>query len=417
MSLSLTVSIIAVALTAAGAPLIHDAQLESVGMYTYWQAEVPLADGDAIDEAFLVDEALYVITEGGSFFAIQADVGLIRWADKLTERDYRIFRPTHLRYTDGTGPVVIPTTTQVFVYDRFSGDLLKRFAPDFPTGGPGVGVDDRLYLGGSDGRVYSLLLNCPTGRRPQRLWTVQADGPVTTGLTLYHGINLLFASQRGTIYSCRAVDKTINWASRVSGGIMAEPALDDSGAYIASTDRAVYKLDLDTGRRVWRFLTPKPLQTGPVVAAQTVFQACPDHGLYAIDSATGKEKWRIEAARSFASHAVTGDFLFTDDSRLLLVDHETGKIRSEVDTPGVIGTVVNTRNDAVYLLGRDGQLLCARLDRVPYLRRQRVLAARAQLNKPAGSRQNRALKNEDWAPGTDDPLADDPLRSRLDLKP
>ena len=120
--------------------------------------------------------------------------------------------------------------------------------------------------------------------------------------------------------------------------------------------------------------------------------------------------------RNFVSHTINGDFLFTGHRRLILVDHESGEVRGEINAPEVIGTVLNTRNDAVYLLGRHGRVQCARLDTVPYLRKQQVIAARAQLN---------SAPRNDWGTDTQsksfatprDPLADDPLRSRRDLKP
>ena len=41
-----------------------------------------------LEAGYLVDESLYVVTHGGRLFAMQAEVGLIRWAEKLVERDY-----------------------------------------------------------------------------------------------------------------------------------------------------------------------------------------------------------------------------------------------------------------------------------------------------------------------------------------
>lgn len=416
MTFPFMLTMVAAALLGGDGSLVSDAQLDSLGMYRYWQAEIPLASHDSIDVAYLADEALYVVTEGGSVFAIQADVGLIRWADKVTERDYRIQRPTHLLNDDGTGPVIIPTTTRTFVYDRFSGDLLQSFAPDFAAGGPAVGLADRAYFGSADGRVYSLLLNCSTSNRPIKIWTVQTDGPITTAPVLYNGTELLFASQSGTVYSCHASDKTLNWAVHLGGGVVSDPVVDESAVYVASLDRSVYKLDIETGKRKWRFQMTKELMTGPVVSAKTVFQFCPEQGLVAIDAETGKERWRVPYGRSFVSHTINGDFLFTGHRRLILVDHDSGEVRGEIDAPEVIGTVVNTRNDAVYLLGRHGRVQCARLDTVPYLRKQQVIAARAQLNSAPRS---------DWSTNTRgksvsaprDPLADDPLRSRRDLRP
>ena len=50
---------------------------------------------------------------------------------------------------------------------------------------------------------------------------------------------LLFASQGGTVYSCRAADKALNWAFTAGGPILGDPAVDERGVYVASTDRSL----------------------------------------------------------------------------------------------------------------------------------------------------------------------------------
>lgn len=403
----------------SNSPLVEDVKLQAGGMYRYWQARLPLAPGDRAQEAYLIDEALYVITDGGSLFALTAETGLIRWAEKLTEANYRIYRPAHIRTADGFGPVVIPTTTEVFVYDRFSGDLLKRFRPEFAVGSAAVAYDDNLFMGSSDGRFYSLKINHPQARKPYKRWTVLAGGPVTAAPILYHRNMLLFASQSGTVFSCRAADKFLNWSFRAGGPVVGDPAVDASGAYVASTDRSLYKLDLADGTVIWRVRMPRPLTEGPIVTAHTVFQYCTASGISAIDADTGKTKWRIADGRAFVAHTRSGDVILTRDTksrRLVLVDHERGEVRRTIDAEAVVATVTNTLNDALYMLGGRGRVLCARLDSVPYLRRQQVIAARARLNLPSldEARAEPALQS---AVGGSDSTLIDPLRSRRDVRP
>ncbi len=397
-------------------PLVEDAQLQEAGMFRYWQAHLPLAPGDKIQEGHLVDEALYVITEGGSLFALTSDTGLIRWAAKLTAAEYKIYRPTHARTADGAGPVVIPTTSEVFIYDRFTGDLRQRFTPEFAAGSAAVAYDDNLFLGSADGRFYSLKLNDPRAREPFKRWTVQAGGPVTAAPLLYDQDMLLFASQNGTVYSCRGANKVLNWVFRTGGSVVGDPTVDGSGAYVASMNRSLYKLNLVSGKAIWRVRLPRPLLEGPVVAAHTVYQYCTGHGLSAFDAHTGREKWREPDGRAFVSHSRSGDVVFTYDRRLVMLDHDTGDPRFTIDAVDVAGIVSNTLDDALYLLGGDGRVLCARLDSVPYLRRQRVLAARAQLNQPPlDDEAAQRLRGSATKPRR--PTVSDPLRSRRDSRP
>lgn len=401
---------------AVNSPLVEDAKLQEAGMFRYWQADLPLAPGDRILEGHLVDEALYVITEGGSLFALTSDTGLIRWAAKLTVAEYKIYRPTHVRTADGAGPVVIPTTSGVFIYDRFTGDLRQRFTPGFAAGSAAVAYDDNLFLGSADGRFYSLKLNDPRAREPFKRWTVQAGGPVTAAPLLYDSDMLLFASQNGTVYSCRGANKVLNWVFRTGGPVVGDPAIDGSGAYVASMNRSLYKLNLVSGKAIWRVRLPRPLLEGPIVTAHTVYQYCIGHGLSAIDAHTGREKWREPDGRAFVAHSRSGDVVFTRGRRLVMLDHDTGAPRFTIEAAGVSETVSNTLDDALYLLGSDGRVLCVRPDSVPYLRRQRVIAARARLNQPpldeAAAQRSRGSATEPRQP-----TVSDPLRSRRDSRP
>ena len=415
--LAVAASLLGPAKAAGGSPLVNDAALQQAGLVKFWEARLPLAAKDGIRDAYLVDEALYVASIGGSFFSLKADVGLLRWGAKLTEADYRIYPPAHLREGDGAGPVVIPTTTAIFIYDRFSGDLKHRFAPEFAIGSAAVGFDDKLFLGGADGRFYSLRVDPRFPERPIKRWEVLAGGPVTATPILYDRDSLLFASQSGSVFSCLAGDKTFRWSFRAEGAINGDPAVDDSGVYVASTDRSLYKLHRGIGTILWRARFPRPLTEGPTVVAQMVYQYCPDHGLTALDAMTGREKWRIEDGRSLAAHSANGDVVFTTGNLLQVVHHENGEVLATVEAPLVLKAVSNTRDGSVYLLGRDGRVLCIRLDDVPYLRRQQVMAARELLNQPPTDESKSPERLPKPFVPQPDPSENDPLRSKKDTKP
>ena len=401
----------------AGSPLVSEAALQQAGFNKIWEAKVPLVAGDTIRDAYLVDEALYVVTTFGSIFSLKADVGLLRWGAKLTEADYRIYPPAHLREGDGAGPVVVPTTTAVFIYDRYSGDLKYRFKPEFVIGSAAVGIGNNLFMGGADGRFYSLRLDRRYPERPIKRWDVLAGGPVTATPVLYDRDSLLFASQSGKIFACLAGDKTLRWSFRTQGAINGGPTVDDSGVYVASTDRSLYKLHRGIGTVLWRARFPRPLTEGPTVAAQTVFQFCPGKGLAALDAMTGNEKWRMEDGLSLAAHSPNGDVVFSTSNLLRVVHHETGEVLATVEVPSVLKAVSNVQDGSVYLLGRDGRVVCTRLDDSPYLRRQQVMAAKQQLNQPpVDESKAREQLPKPFVPQPD-PNEDDPLRSKKDTKP
>lgn len=401
----------------AAGPLIGEATLQAAGLTRHWSAELPLDPHDSIKEGYLIDEALYVITEGGTFFAMKADVGLIRWAEKLAAEDFRIYKPTHLRRADGAGSVVILTTSEGNVYDRFTGDLIQVFKPEFDLGSPPVGFDRTVLMGSANGRVYSLWLGDPATTRPVTRWEVSAGGPVTAAPVLYAHDKVLLASHAGRVFSCYAWDKTFDWHFAAGGPILESPAVDESGVYVASMDRSLYKLHRDSGTMIWRKRFPCELADGPVVAAHVVYQYCQSQGLTAIDADTGEQKWRLPTGRTFAAHASGRDVAFTKDRRVLVVDRDGGEVLHRLAVESAVGAVTNTHDDAVYLLGCDGRVLCIRPVGTPYLRRQEAIAAQQRLNlRPAGEGEAPRAALLDTS-GESEPVGEDPLRSKHNGQP
>lgn len=384
------------------------------GLTQYWEARLPVDREDSIGATYLVDDVLYVTTNGGSMFALTADAGLIRWGVALTEADYTIYRPAHVQ-TCGKAYVVIPTTPQLQILDRYTGETARTVSPEFAAGSAAAGVGNWLFIGSADGNFYAITWNPQHSMPSLTRWKVKVGAPITAAPVLYGGGKLLFSSQSGAVYSCFAVDKGYDWAFRTGGAILGDPAIDDAGVYVASSDRSLYKLDAETGRQIWRFRTAAPLRDGPVVTSHTVYQHCPGHGLIAVDAYTGHEKWRADKGRAFVAHIPGRTALFTEDQYLQLVDQETGQVQHSIDTNGVATAITNLHDDALYLLHRNGRVLCLRPSGVSYLRPAQVAAARDRLTVPP------SVAAESIGPLTGesnpkvDPLEDDPLRSRHDL--
>jgi len=405
-----------VAFAAGSVPVRLDAQgLQRAGLTQYWEANLPLADGDAVRSGHLVDEALYIATELGTLFSVTADVGLIRWGVKLSEWKDPLLKPTHVATVDATGPVVVARKAAIQFIDRFTGDVVRRITPPFAVGGGVIAIGANLFAGGLDGMFYSFDWWHATGERPIKLWELRTGGPVFAAPSIYDGDRLVFASRSGGVYSCKALDKTYLWSFRTGGSVVADPVVVDDAVYVASTDRSVYKLHAGTGELQWRLRLDRPLRTAPIVAADTVFQPCEGRGLVAAESATGREKWRCTGGTTLAAHLPRRDLVFTQGKFLKVVEHESGEVLLSIYTSPTSRVVPNARNDAVYLVEDNGHVTCLRSADVPYLHPRKVSAATAVLTLPP-ARQEEALRPNDNTPVPEGALStDDPFRSRRDL--
>jgi len=403
-----------VAPAAIQAQMVEDAALRDIGLSTYWRAQLPLATDDTVVKSFLVDEALYVTTKNGTIFALVAKAGLIRWADKIAEENYTIYAPRHAWTADGTGPVIITTTTKINILNRYSGEHITSFKPAFPPGSTAIGIENELFLGSSDGLFYSLAWRPQRGIQPVKRWDVRAGGPVTAAPQFLSGDSLVFASQTGHVFSCTTRDKILNWAFRIGEAVVASVVVDETGVYTASLNRSLYKIDADNGQLLWRHRMPSPLRNAPVVIDKLVYQYCEGYGVAAINRESGKEMWKYPNGLSVASQDQRMVYLFAKGPSLMCINHETGKANGRLSLTDAHHATVNAQTDAVYLIGNHGQVLCARPSGVSYLRQGAVAGIKERLTLPP-LKKGSTSDVQFPANATHKTNKNDPLRSHFDV--
>jgi len=385
--------------------------LQRAGLSPYWEADVPVPADDEILAGHLVDDALYLYTNSGVVFSIQAETGLIRWAEKLSERNFAVLKPAHIQRTGDVQLAALMTTADTFIIDRYSGRIRKRFSTDFPIGGPPVGVGGALIVGSADGRLRAILWDTTDCTSAQTWWTVRAGGPITTQPVLFAGDRVIAASYGGQVLSCFAGDKAYIWGFRTGGAVQGDPFLYNGYVYVASADRSLYKFDARDGRLDWQHRTGSPLTDGPVVLDNLVYQYVSQDGLVAIDADSGAEIRRFPKATSFVASMGDRVALWNGRDEIELVDRDPGSTTAKLPT-GNAKVIQNLQHDAIYVIGTRGKTLCIRAEDAPYLHPSEVASARARLNQAPHT--NRADDAEQVTEAVDDTLRRDPLRSRRD---
>lgn len=354
--------------------------LRAAGMQRHWATELPLPPGEEAEAAYLVDEHLYVVSEYGSVAAFHAPTGLPLWARNLNQGRFRILPPSHLIVSDGVGPVVFVSARNVFVLDRMTGQPLAKFALPFAYGSSAVGDERMLYLGSADAHLYALRWDTAISNgRPIRIWRVRAGGPVRSR-PAYDGQFLFFASGGGQVFSCTAFDKVRRWSHSTGGAILGDPILHESGVYVASADRSVYRLGLDRGDVIWQRRLPTPLEATPIIAGRTLYQDCGDAGLYALDIDSGEVMWnRPDAERLVVRKADQAVVLSDDGESLMVLDNNTGQLLRSLAVHDAKIVVSNPQGDAIYMVSHRNRLVCIRPVEVPYLTLEIIAQARARL--------------------------------------
>ncbi len=384
-SLSLTVFVAGCSAPSRTPRLVSASQLHSAGYFKYWDAELPLTEDDTVLSATLLDDNLYVISRMGDVYCISGEQGLLRWTRTLSQETYTIHPPRHQRNAAGDGPAVFVTTSRTYLLDRYSGEEVFSFTPEFSPGGPALADGTKLYMGGSNGRFYSIFWDHHFDTGPIQNWEVHTGSPVTAAPVLHGRDQLIFATQGGSVVSCGALRKTGQWVARTESAVVADPQVDDTGVYVASTDRSLYRFDLQTGAERWRYRFPGPLTDAPVLARFTCYQYCPRTGLTAIDVDSGQEKWVRRDGVGFVAAAPGQTAIQTRSGIIDIVDAQTGETLHWFDQRGHEIAVRNTRDDRIILVSPDGHIVCARAETTPYLKIQQVRSAERTLTQSPSS--------------------------------
>lgn len=388
--------------------------LEQAGYGKFWNVDLVLEGGDRVSSVHLLDENLYIKTRKGIVTAVQADTGLIRWSRSLDDHSFRDRAPTHVSTDSGDGPVVFVTHSKIHVFDRYGGDLIRQIELPLPAGGGAVADACSMYLGGADGNFYALRWLC-AGNRPLTRWRAAVNGVVISSPMLTNDDRIYFASTGGDIYCVATSNKALLWSYRTEGEISGGIHVDESGVYVASHDHRLHVLDRDDGSPIRSYLLPGPLLETPVVAQRTVYQYCQNEGLFAFDVDTRRTLWHKPDARKFVARAAESLVLMSEAGDLSIVDNDSGALGHTIDLPEGVFVATNPRDATLFMSTSAGRLLCARPLGYPYLRRERLTAARARLSHGPRWRQTDSAasgtRSARDAGSTADAWTADPLRS------
>jgi outer membrane protein assembly factor BamB len=269
------------------------------------------ARGMLIGSPTVVSGTIYVGSDDGNLYALDANTGAQRWKLEVKSR--------------------IPTTPAV--------------------------SDNVVYFAAYDGSFYAV--DASTGTLK---WKFKTEGERRFAARHLHGVQpvaetmpdpfdsylsspvvsggaVYFGSGDGNVYSLNSASGTLNWKFKTGDVVHASPALANGTLFIGSWDSYFYALDTATGQERWRFKTGEDpdthnqvgIQSSAAVVDGTVYFGCRDSHLYALDAATGQKKWAFGTGGSWvvSSPAVKDGkvyFATSDSSLIYELDAKAGTV-------------------------------------------------------------------------------------------
>ena len=246
----------------------------------------------------LMDGVVYVGTDQGMVYAIDASTGAKRWSSQATaSKDQRC-----------TGPTVENGIVYV-------------------GGSEGVGA--------GEGFIYAL-----DGATGAPRWHYKVGDDV--GVPLVAGGTVYLGSFDGHVYAFNAETGTLQWKYAADLPFGTLPAIVGNTVYVNSTslekaNQLVIALDADTGSKKWSFEVNASVMTSPT-AASTIVCFCSESGVFALNATTGALQWKKDLGSTPSSGpAVAGGVVCVYDSNgnVNALDFGSGNLswQTQVDQP------------------------------------------------------------------------------------
>lgn len=372
--------------------------LSELGLLKYWQLELPLEKDQQLDAFYRVDDALYAATNDGYCYALDAATGVIRWLRPITRSGYRVRPPAHVGDN-----VYFLTPIDAQIYERRSGDPVRRRSLRFPPGTPPVADDVHVFVGGLNRRMYAL-----DAATLYTNWRVITDGAFTARPATY-GDWLFMANDNGTVYACTRDNKSFHWQAQTYGPVEADLVATDQGVLVASRDLSLYHFNLYTGEVRWRARFTGQLTEAPVVTETLVYQFCAEDGLGAVEmEQIGVEeriRWKLPNGHYALTPLEDNIIVLGRDETLMAVRTRDGTVQHTASAPGFTLAVPSVADTTVFIASPDGRLFCARPKGTPPLTTDDIHAAQggkaAEVETADGPTTQPALE-----------IPEEPLRSR-----
>ena len=221
--------------------------------------------------------------------------------------------------------------------------------------GSPIVVEDTLYVGSSDGKVYAL--DAVYG---DKRWEFDTGGKIWTFPAIEDEV-VYISNYEGRLYALSGQDGSLLWEIELPAAIASSPVVSGDTVFFGTFDHYLYAVDSDDGKEKWRFEGGNWFWATPVVKDNVVYAGCLDHSIYALEASTGRELWQFVADSPIVSTPVLLDSLLvaiSDSGEMYVLRADSGVSERTVSIGYSVMAPLYAEEDMVYVHARDGGVYC-----------------------------------------------------------
>jgi outer membrane protein assembly factor BamB len=330
--------------------IVSEQLLKAAELELVWANKVAMRKGETLKQLFIAGENIYSLSSGNYITALNRQKGTMIFSRELSPAGFPVVGWE--LYNDVIFSVVGNELVEI---DPRSGKELSAMRLDVGAACAAARNRSYFYIGGTDRRVHTLRADDKV-----RFFRVSAENDSAVVSLVADEDFVVFATDGGNVVSFTADGPRQLWQFYAAEAIVGPIARDVSSVFVASKDTNVYRLDLGTGKLIWKYRTAAVLDRGPVVTGSVVYQYVRDKVLAAIDKESGGDLWQLAGGVDLLAEGGGKAYVITNERTLVVMDNNTGKQLYSVNFAGVSRCITNTQDLKMYIANEDGRVACVK---------------------------------------------------------
>lgn len=216
-------------------------------------------------------------------------------------------------------------------------------------------VEDIIYFGSSDGKVYAL--DAVYG---EKKWEFDTGGKIWTSLAVKDGI-IYAGNYDGRLHALSRQDGRPLWEIELPAALASSPVASEGNVFFGAFDHYLYAVDGDNGKERWKFEGGNWFWADPVVKDNVVYAACLDDTIYALDARSGRELRRFVADSAIVSTPVIVDDLLvavSESGEVYVLELDSLALQRQVSIGYSVMAPLSAEDGTVYVHARDHSVYC-----------------------------------------------------------
>jgi len=337
-----------------GKLLVAPQLLDAAALAVDWQVHLALSKAEVVENMFVFDEYLLVMTDHNYLFCINREKGTIYFEYQLVPAGLPVYRPQY--YDDKFWFVV---GNELLVVSPHAGQAPKPRKLGVVGSGatsPAMRNTSHLYIAGSDRRVHALVVD-----GYWQSFSASAEDSSLINSLVCDDEFVAFTTDIGGVICMSPFDMNPEkyWQRDLVDRIDAPIVRDGEWLYVSVESGKIHQLSIATGADGWKeqFQAGAALTDPVVTGRKLLYQYAHDKGLYAIDKENGGGLWQLKDGIGLLSEDGVSSYVFVQPPMLIRMDNASAKKVYSVNLAGVTRFATNTIDSKMYLSSDKGKVM------------------------------------------------------------